>query len=164
MLSLTKKKKTIDIEAFIADSCKGLQLVTDEHKSKWHLGQEKSWSVDEAAGKINFIFPNGTIASAPAQVVGIYYVGKKMFTWGWKHPHVVPNLQRHAAQVKEFGAKYGFKELTTHQLPCTEKRAWEFTALAVMLAEASGAYRLHTAPDTYVYLTFGDVELKNAVT
>jgi len=163
MLRLTKKK-TIDIEAFIADCCKGLQLVIEEHRKKWHLGQEKSWAVDEAQGKISFFFSDGVVATAEAQVVGTYQVSKKIFTWGWKHPNVVLNLQRDANLVKEFGTKYKSKELTTRQVPCTEKRAWEYTALAAMLAEANGAYCLQRTDDIFVYLTFGAVDLKKVAT
>ena len=162
MLRLIKKKKKIDIEAFIADSFKGLQLVTEEHRNRWQLGQEKAWAVDEAAGRISFSFANGRIVSAPAQVVGTYHVSDKTFTWGWKHPNVLPKLQQHAARVRDFGIKYGSEELTTQQIPCTEKRAWQYTALAVLLAEANGAYCLQTTPDTCVFMTFGEVELKNA--
>jgi hypothetical protein len=46
------------------------------------------------------------------------------------------------------------------QLPSTERRAWEYTALAMLLAEANGAYCLQTQPDTFVFLTFGEVELR----
>jgi hypothetical protein len=160
MLRLIKKKKKIDIETFIADSFKGLQLVTEEHQNRWQLGQEKSWAVDEVNGKISFSFPNGVVVSASTQVVGTYHVGAKIFTWGWKHPNVAPNLQQHAARVRAFGIKYGSEELTTKQLPCTEKRAWEYTALAMLLAEAEGAYCLQPSADTFVFITFGEVDLK----
>jgi hypothetical protein len=163
MLRMVKKKKRIDIEAFIADSFKGLQLVTEEHRNRWQLGQEKAWAVDEVSGRISFSFANGAVASAPVQVVGTYHVSEKAFTWGWKHPNVLPNLQRHAARVRDFGIEYGSDELTTQHIPCTEKRAWEFTALAMLLAEASGAYCLQPSPDTFVFMTFGEVELKNRV-
>jgi hypothetical protein len=162
MLRLIKKKKKIDIEAFIADSFKGLQLVTEEHRNRWHLGQEKAWSVDEATGRISFSFANGAVVTAPAQVVGTYHLADKTFTWGWKHPNVLPNLQRHAARVRDFGIEYGSEELITQQVPCTEKRAWEYTALAMLLAEANGAYCLQTTPETFVFMTFGEVELKKS--
>jgi hypothetical protein len=158
MLGLKKKK--IDVEAFIADSFKGLQLVTEEHRNRWQLGQEKAWAVDEVNARISFTFSSGVIASAPTQVVGTYQIAEKIFTWAWNHPNVPPNLQLHASRVREFGAKYDFTELTTQQVPCTEKRAWEYTALAVLLAEAAGAYRLQTTPDILVFVTFGEIELR----
>jgi hypothetical protein len=162
MLKLIKKKKKIDIEAFIADSYKGLQLVTEEHRKRWQLGQEKAWAVDETSGKISFTFAGGVIATAPTQVVGTFDVIGKIFTWGWQHPNVVPKLQRHATRVREFGIEYGSEELTTRQVPCTERRAWEYTALALLLAEANGAYCLQTQADTFVFLTFGEVDLRQA--
>jgi len=163
MLRLIKKKKKIDLDALIADSVKGLQQVTEEHRTRWKLGQEKAWSVDEDRGIISFTFANSVVVCAPAQVIGTYHVSDKTFTWGWKHPNVLPNLQQHAHRVREFGVEYGSEELTTQQVPCTEKRAWEFTALAMLLAEASGAYCLQTAADTFVFLTFGEVSYKRAM-
>lgn len=160
MLKLLKKKKKIDVEAFITDSYKSLQLVTEEHRKNWHLGQEKAWAVDEDSGKISFSFANGAVASAPAQVVGTFQVQDKTFTWGWQHPNVVPQLQRHANRVREFGMEFGAEELITQHIPCTERRAWEYTALAMLLAEANGAYCLQTQPDTFVFMTFGEVDLK----
>lgn len=163
MLRLIKKKKRIDIEAFIADSFKGLQQVTEEHRNRWKLGQEKAWSVDEASGIISFTFANGVVVSAPAQVIGTYHVTEKTFTWGWRHPSVLPHLQHHATLVREFGIEYGSEELTTQQVACTEKRAWEYTALALLLAEANGAYCLQTSPETFVFMTFGEVAFKKAI-
>ena len=159
MLKLLKKKKKIDVEAFIADSYKSLQLVTEEHRKTWRLGQEKAWAVDEETGTIRFTFANGAVASAPTQVVGTFQVQEKTFTWGWQHPNVVPKLQQHAYRVREFGVEYGALELITQHLPCTERRAWEYTALAMLLAEANGAYCLQAQPDTFVFMTFGEVDL-----
>jgi hypothetical protein len=163
MLRLIKKKKKIDLDALIADSVKGLQQVTEEHRTRWKLGQEKAWSVDEDRGIIRFTFANREVVSAPAQVIGTFHVSDKTFTWGWKHPNVLPNLQHHAHRVREFGVEYGSEELTTQQVPCTEKRAWEFTALAMLLAEASGAYCLQTTADTFVFLTFGEISYNRAM-
>ena len=159
MLRLFKKKKQFDIEAFIAGSVKGMQLVTEEHKKAWRLGQEKSWSVDEKKGRIIFTFADGVQASAPAQVVGTYNIKDSTFMWAWGHPAVTPDLQQHAARVKAFGKEHRSQELTTSQLPCTESRAWEYTALAMLLSEANGAYRVLVGTDTAVFMTFGEVAL-----
>ncbi|MGZ3158796.1 MAG: DUF6882 domain-containing protein [Burkholderiaceae bacterium] len=158
MLTLFKKKK-IDIEAFITDSYEGLKLVMDAHRKKWNLGEEKSWKVDEREGRIIVSFMDGTVASAPAQIVGTLNVKDATFQWGWEHAAVVPSMQEHAALVKAFGIKHRASELTTQIIPCTEKRAWELTALATLLAEANGAYRVQARPDTYVFMTFGEVSL-----
>ena len=157
MASMLKlfKKKAFDIEAFIAGSLEGMQLVNKAHRETWRLGQEQSWKVDEDAGRITFSFGDGVVVSAPVQIVGIHDTEKQIFIWAWKHPSVVPDLRRHAAQVRAFGEQYHSSELTQPQTRCTEKRAWEFTALAMLLAEANGAYRVQTAPGTFVFMTFG---------
>lgn len=158
MLNLFKKKK-IDIEAFIADSYEGLKLVMDAHRQKWNLGEEKSWKVDEREGRIIVSFADGTVASAPAQVIGTFNAKDATFQWGWEHAAIVPSMQTHAALVKAFGIKHGAAELTTQIIPCTEKRAWELTALASLLAEANGAYRVQASKGIFVYMTFGEVSL-----
>ncbi|CAN5343916.1 hypothetical protein BH11PSE11_BH11PSE11_35320 [soil metagenome] len=159
MLKILKKKK-FDIEAFIAGSHEGMRLIIDTHKKNWGLGKEQSWKVDEAAGEICFTFADGTEVSAPLQIVGTYSVADKVFTWGWNHPAVAVDLQRHAARVKAFGEEYSSQELKTAQIPCTEKRAWEYTALAMLLAEANGAYCVQGSPGMLVFITFGDVTIE----
>lgn len=151
------KKKKFNLEAFIAGSLDGLKLMNDAHRAAWRLGQEKSWRVNEKAGKIIFTFADGAEVSAPVQVIGTYHAKDCMFTWGWGHPSVARGLQQHAAGVKAFGEELAVEEMTTQQVPCTEQQAWEYTALAMLLAEANGAYRAQIAPDTYVFMTFGEV-------
>lgn len=158
MLGIFKKKK-LDIEALIAGSVESLQLMNAEHRNNWHLGREQSWKVDEAEGRIVFTFADGGEVSAPVQVIGTFHVKNGTFMWGWDHPSVLRKLQKHAAHVKTFGEEYNCAEFTTAQVPCTEKRAWEYAALAMLLAEASGAYRARITPDTFVYMTFGEIEV-----
>jgi hypothetical protein len=158
MLTLFKKKK-IDINAFITDSYEGLKLVMDGHRSKWNLGEEKSWKVDEREARLIVSFVDGTVATAPAQVIGTLNSKEATFQWGWEHSAIAPSMQLHAALVKNFGIKHRAPELTTQIIPCTEKRAWELTALATLLAEANGAYRVQASPGIHVYMTFGEVAL-----
>jgi hypothetical protein len=158
MLKLFKKKK-FDIEALIASSVEGLQLVTKAHQQAWRLGQEQSWKVDEDAGRIAFGFSDGVVVSAAVQIVGTFDVKKQTFIWAWQHPSVVSDLRQHAARVKAFAEEYGSKELAKPQAHCTEKRAWEYTALAMLLAEANGAYRVQTSLGTFVFMTFGEVTI-----
>jgi hypothetical protein len=150
------QKKNFDIESFITDSYEGLKLVMDNHRKKWHLGEEKKWKVDEQEGRIIVSFADGTVASAPAQIVDTKH---NTFRWAWDHDAVAPSMQEHALLVKAFGSKHKAKELTTQTIPCNEKRAWELTAVATLLAEANGAYRVKASTNIYVYMTFGEVSL-----
>jgi hypothetical protein len=153
------KKATFDVEAFIAGSVEGLKLMTETHRNAWRLGQEQSWRVDEVSGRIMFSFAGGADVSAPVQVIGTHHTAQQTFTWGWEHPAVPRKLQAHAARVRSFAKEYRVQELLTQQVFCIEQRAWEYTALAMLLAEAAGAYRVRIAPDNFAYLTFGEVTL-----
>jgi hypothetical protein len=158
MFGLFKKK--VDVKAFIAGSVEGLKMTTDAHKATWHLGEEESWDVDQDRGKIVFAFADGTIASSPVQIVGTFNAKDSTFMWGWDHPSVVPGLQASAVRVRAFGKEHGLEEFTTQKVSCSEVRAWEYTALAMRLSEASGAYRAEAAPGTFVFMTFGEVCLE----
>lgn len=157
-------KKTFDLEACIAASFEGLQLVNQTHRDNWRLGQEQSWKVDEHSGSIQFTFADGAVVSAPVQVIGTYHAAEQSFQWAWDHPSVPPKLRLHTAKVKAFGQANTCQELTKGKTPCTEKRAWEYTALAMLLAEANGAYRARIAADTYAFMTFGAVTTTAAST
>jgi len=157
MFGLFKKK--LDIEEFIAGSVEGLKMTTDAHSGTWHLGEEKTWDVDQDNGQIIFSFADGTVASSPVQIIGTFNAKDSTFMWGWDHPSVVPALQANALRVKKFGEEHNSKELTTQKVSCTEMRAWEYTALAMRLSEASGAYRAEAAPGTFVFMNFGEVHL-----
>ena len=41
----------------------------------------------------------------------------------------------------------------------SKQEAWEFTALAMRLGNASGAYRVDAGRGTLVYITYGEVSL-----
>src|SRR6185369_15950293 len=83
ILKFFAKKKTFDIEAFIAGSLLGMQHVMAGHQEGWRFGQEKSWKVDEKAGRLSFCFSDGVVVSAPFQVIGTYNTKHHSFTWGW---------------------------------------------------------------------------------
>lgn len=158
MLNIFKKRK-LDIDRLIADSLESLQTVNQEHKKNWQLGRERSWKVDESTGRITFTFTDGTEVVAPVQVIGTYNPAIQQFTWAWNHPAVRTEMQQHAARVREFAEEHDCTALMSQQTSCSEKRAWEYTALAMLLSEANGAYRAQIAPDTFVFMTFGQVEI-----
>jgi hypothetical protein len=152
-------KKKMNVEEFISGSVEGLRMTTDAHRATWHLGEEKSWDVDQDNGYIIFSFEDGTIAKAPVQIIGTFNANDDTFMWGWDHPSIVSALQANALRVKQFGEEHGSKELTTQKVTCTEMRAWEYTALAMRLAESNGAYRAEATPGTFVFMNFGEVQL-----
>lgn len=158
MLKLFRKK--FDLEGYIAASVEGLRIATAAHSQVWHFGQEGRWDVDQDRGTIILRFADGVTATAPVQIVGTYDSSDSSFLWGWDHPYVAAQLQKHSVEVKAFGEKHGAKELTTRKIRCTPQRAWELTALAMRLAQANGAYRGETSPGKYAYFTFGEIRLE----
>ena len=152
--------KKIDLEAFMSASIEGLQLATTAHAQTWHLGSEKTWNVDQGNGTLQFSFEDGVFASAPAQIIGTYNAQDGTFMWGWDHPSVRPGMQAHAKKVQVWGRQHRFPEFRTAILECTQERAWGYTAIAMRLAQATGAFRAPANPSTFVFMTFGTVNLQ----
>lgn len=148
----------MNIETYIQQSLEGLKEQTTAHTNTWNLGRDTEWRFDLTEGTLRWFFEDGTVASAPMQVIGTYNPDSKSFLWGWDHPSVPAPLRAHAQLVKDFGEEHGMPTLTTPEVECTENEAWEFTAVAARLAGANGAYR-GDAGGPLVYMTFGQVTL-----
>lgn len=155
MLSSFKKKH--DIEEHISSSLEVAHTITAAHRKKWRLGEEQSWSLDQNHGQILFSFADDMQALASIQIIGTLDPQIEMFTWAWRHPSVLPALQKNALRVKAFGKQHQAKELIKKTVPCTEKRAWEYTALAMHLNADHGVYRAKANNGTLVFMNFGEV-------
>jgi hypothetical protein len=139
------------------DQCvEELRVKTAAHDAGWGLGSA-DWAADLKQGLLTFT-SRTTVATAPVQVIGTYNTQDETWLWGWDHPSVGPAVAGHARRVLQYGIQNEIAELTTRMLPCSQDRAWEFTALACHLSGAQGAYR-GPAGKTLVFMTFGKVTL-----
>ncbi len=157
MLKFFNREKNLD--AFIAASAEEAQTAMMLHNANWRLGEEQSWHLDQYTGQLLLTFQDGSFAIAPAQVIGSFHHHENSFLWGWKHPSVLPALQKNANVVKAFGKQQKVAELTKSRVDCTEHRAWEYAALAMRLTQAKGAYRVIVKPGVSLFLTFGEVQI-----
>jgi hypothetical protein len=148
-----------EVEATLRRSMEYLKLKTASHVEAWGLGEIERWDADIDEGLIKFSSP-GLLVTAPVQVVGTYNSEDSTWMWGWDHPSVPEALARDALLVRDFGERHGLSRYTTPMIRCIEDEAWQFTALACHLAEASGAYR-GPSGTTYVFTTFHDVTIHN---
>lgn len=143
---------------FVRQSVEGLKAQTSAHSATWRLGQEANWGVDQDKGEITFSFADGVVARAPVQIIGTLNTHNNTFLWGWDHPSVLPPLRMHAARTKDWGKNNNIAKFTTRLVPATEQEAWEFTAVAVRVNEANGAYRARSGT-ALVFMTFGEIQL-----
>jgi hypothetical protein len=156
---LSTFKKRLDIEDTIVISLEAAHTHTAAHRENWRLGEEKTWNLDQNHGQILFSFADGMQALAPVQIIGTLNPDDEMFTWAWRHPTVLAALQKNALRVKAFGKQHRAGELIKKSVPCTEQRAWEYTALAMHLNTDHGVYRAKANNGTLVFMNFGEVLL-----
>lgn len=115
------------------------------------------WHADLESGVIRFTSATKTV-SAPVQVVGTYNTLDGTFLWGWDHPSVAEPLGVAARLARQFGELHKMPLFTSRKVECTEEQAWSFTAVALYLSGAQGAYR-GPAGTTMVFMTFGEMTI-----
>jgi hypothetical protein len=93
-------------------SLEELRLKTAAHDGVWRLG-ECDWRVDQDAGTITFIHPNGIVATCPVQIIGTYNIEDGTWLWVWDNPSIVPALQEAANRVRGYGQQHNINRLTT---------------------------------------------------
>ena len=148
----------VDTQSFIEQSLNGMIGQQQIHMDTWGLNgpDNKSWDVDLEKGTITFSFPD-KIVTASVQVIGTLH--NETFMWGWEHPSVPLAFQSDALLAKKWGEENGVTEYTTHVVPADEQKAWNFTAVAGRLSNATGAYSGKTG-ESRVFMTFGPITIK----
>jgi hypothetical protein len=147
-----------EAEATLKRSRLELELKTVSHTEAWGLGSTERWDADLDEGIITFSSP-GLIVTASVQVIGAFNSANDTWLWGWDHPSVIQPLAQDAHLARRFGERYGLQEYASAHLHCPQDKAWEFTAVACHLAQASGAYR-GPSGETFVFMTFHDVTIR----
>lgn len=154
-------REAMDVEATLARSMEHLRLKTQSHIEAWGFGSTERWDADLEDGVLSFSSP-GLLVVAPLQVIGTYDTEDGSWLWGWDHPSVDEPLARDACLVRDFGERHGLFRYSQRMIHCTEDEAWQFTALACHLAEASGAYR-GPSGTTYAFMTFHQPTIRGAL-
>lgn len=152
---------TGDLEATLERSMEHLRLKTQSHAETWGLGATERWEADLEDGVISFSSP-GLLVVAPLQVIGTYDSEDGSWLWGWDHPSVPEALAQDAWLVRDFGERHGLARYLTRKINCTEDEAWQFTALACHLAQASGAFR-GPSGTTFAFMTFQQPTIRGAL-
>ena len=86
-------------------------------------------------------------------IVGTFLPSVQTWQWGWQHPTLALDLQEVAYMVLDYGQSHAIQQLQQPLLRCNEEDAWNFTALAVDLAAADGAYCVKHG-DLWTYVVF----------
>ena len=138
-----------------ASSMEELTAKMEAHEKLFQI-DKAAWELDQDAGTITFTSPDGTVATAPAQVVGTYNTADKTWLWSWDNPSIDEKLTAHARLAKDFGGRHGPDELIRRKFETTEDWCWKYTAVTCKLGNHQGAYR-GPSGNTLVFITFGDV-------
>ena len=140
-------------------SMEELEFKQQANSDTWGLGSAERWDMDLEDGTITFSGWEDKIVTAPIQVIGTYNSNDGTWLWGWDHPSVSFDLARDARLVREFGAQHRLAPYTQRKIACSQNDAWQFTALALHLAQAEGAYR-GSSGTTLTFMTFGAVTIQ----
>lgn len=150
----------VDVDRFWAEAWNTLYKQQLALAKKFKL-KDAEWAVDQAAGLIHFWRKDGSVVSGPVQIVGSWNPRNGCFTWGWDHPSVQPRLRGDAERTRWFGDKHDIPELTARRLVMSEMDAWRLTAVAMRVNGAMGAYRGPMENGPVVFMTLGELRVRD---
>ena len=151
---LKKRREQIAYWDLVERAEDHLRALDEDNERDWRLSETRA-TVDLAEGRIRFIRPNGSVASAEIQCAGIFG-NAGSWSWTWEHPQIDKTLQEQARRVREYGERHAMNRLTTKAFVSTEVEAWGLTAVACLLNRAEGAWRIRV-PVGYLYVLFSNL-------
>lgn len=129
-----------DYDEFAQQCVEELKQLQDKFSRDYDIPSYKNWFYNQATGlltfstgskELNFRFFN----------VGSFSEKSNTWKWSWSNEHVLDNVKIHAEQIKDFGRKHSFPNLTNGFFESSEIDAWEFAAIATQLCNGLGVYR-----------------------
>ncbi|MEL6388499.1 MAG: DUF6882 domain-containing protein [Pseudomonadota bacterium] len=135
------------------------QALQDAHDQTWNISQAKTWGVDLATRQITWKFENGTVATAPAQLLGTWSEHDKHFLWGWDHPSATPEISQAALALKQHAEANSIERLQTRSIACNFEESVVYASMATLVADLQGMYRGEASRGIWAYIGFGEVSL-----
>ena len=123
-------------EAF--DDLTAKQARVAEH---FKLGQWPRYDYDLESARLTFSDADKPMVGCDIQAVGT--VGRSDWLWAWANDSIPTKSTVDLAQVRAYGDEHGIHELSspTAKSKNLQGLGWMFTAIAVRLLDADGAYR-----------------------
>jgi hypothetical protein len=150
----------VDVDRYWAEAW--ADLMRRQQKLTHGLSLEDArWTVDQNTGLIQFDRRDGSVVTAPVQIIGAWNPKNDSFTWGWDHPSVKVRLRAFAERTRWFGDRHKVAELTQPVVKMSEAEAWRLTAVAMKVNAAAGAYRAPTGGPV-IFMTLGDFKIEGA--
>ncbi len=139
---------------YIADAVAWMNHQTAACRA-WGLGNETSYQARIGTQELILTLSGGRQVTLAMQIVGSWDPATKMFRWAWDHEGVPASIAQHATAVRSWAAGNDFVELLANPIAADFDRCWEFTALALWLGQAAGAYAAE-ADGPMVFMTLGE--------
>jgi hypothetical protein len=127
------------------EAVRQLDEKVDHLRTEYRLEEQPSCRFDMQAGTVTYGKGKIPEVIAEIQVVGTTNIVDGDWMWGWANSCWPATAVEDIQRVREFGEKHGIEELTRARLIPAEDlegMARGFTAIAVRVVDALGAFRL----------------------
>ena len=131
---------------------------TSANQAAWGFGAENTWSFDQDAGELIWLFDDGNRVSAPAQIVGTFDESKETWLWSWANPSVAADLSKAAEIARLYGEEHELDILVAPKSDQLIEECWELAAITMHLAKFKGVYKGREGK-THVFFCFDEARL-----
>lgn len=146
---------------FLEQSTEDFKKNAEKTNKDYNIGSYSRWDVDQETGELIFSENGVSKVIAKVQIAGSYSKLSHTWKWSWDNKTVYDLMKKDMGQVKDYGEKNQFKELTTPIFQCEEDYAWVMTAAAGSVLKAKGAYR-GPIDSGYAYFLIMDIKWADA--
>ncbi len=120
-----------------------LNLKQEIFYKKYNINSYPKWFYDQPAGILTFSNGEDELNFRYYQV-GTFSKTTNTWLWSWDKEDTPKKMKNKLEEVKEFGIKHGFDELTKAYFESSKNIGWEFSSIACELLNGLAAYRPET--------------------
>lgn len=106
------------------------------------LGRWERFDYDQKAAELTWSSEGVARVCAEARLVGSLSLSSNTWLWSWANSHVIDEARLNIDWLEAFGQDNGHERLVEAKFTADEFDAWEMAAVACLLLEADGVYRM----------------------
>jgi len=158
----SSKRNCISFEELSLEAYRYLNEQQEICKATYKLLEYQNWYYDQPTGKLTFSDDGIIKLIIDYEEVGSISNNTNTWLWSWANPHVEDKVKTEITKVRDYGSKCNLRKLVEPKWNAEEVDGWEMTAIAALILQAKGAYRVPSKENNlYSFMIFKEVKWAN---
>jgi len=133
--------KPMKYEKCALKACKKLQEVQPDFLEKYNIDSYDNWFYNQSSGLLRLYSEDKEIYFRYIPV-GTFSTNTNTWLWAWENEDSVESMKFRTLEIKEFGERKKYENLTNAYFEGDKYTGWELTSIAFELIGGIGTYRV----------------------